>query len=215
MSRILLLPGLAADERMFARLGDPEFPLHTPRLPIPGKKEALPGYARRVAEMLRIEAGDIIGGSSFGSLVASAIAREQSVRALLLIGGTLSAASLYPIPGARMLQLLPGSVVRSMLRSDRALKMIFGEADAEAKALARGMLDDTPDELLLRGGRMILDYYPDRPPLCPVFAIHGALDRVMGPPPVPNCRVLEEAGHGIAWSHALEVKQWLREVCSS
>jgi pimeloyl-ACP methyl ester carboxylesterase len=212
MSRMVLLPGLAADERMFLRFGKPEFPLYTPRLPIPVKGEDLPSYARRVADMLQIDASDIIGGASFGSLVASAIARERKVRALVLIGGALSSDALRPVPGARMLHWLPGGVLKPMLRSDRALEIVFGPEDPEMKELARRMMADAPDALLLRGGRMMLDYRPPSAPTCPVFAIHGALDRVMSPPPVSGCRIIPEAGHGIAWTHAPAVGHFLREA---
>jgi pimeloyl-ACP methyl ester carboxylesterase len=170
------------------------------------------GYARRVAVTLGIEQNDIIGGASFGSMVASAIARQRQVRALVLTGGALDSATLRPVPGSRVLHWFPGRVLRPLLRSDRMLEMVFGPDGLEGKELARRMLNDTSDAMLLRGGRMILDYRPDTAPLCPVFAIHGALDRVMSPPPVPGCRVLAEAGHGLPWTHALEVVQYLREV---
>jgi pimeloyl-ACP methyl ester carboxylesterase len=210
--RMVLFPGLGADERMFVRIGNPGFPLQTPRLPVPKPGEDLSRYARRTADLLDLDENAILGGSSFGSLVASAISRQKRIRGLVLIGGALSSEGLRPIPGVGILRNFPDRMLRPMIRSDRALEFVFGAESAELRELARQMMADAPDSLLLRGGRMILDYHPAAPPFCPVFAIHGAKDVVMSPPPVPGCRILSEGGHGIAWTHPSEVCSLLQEV---
>ncbi|NIQ93702.1 MAG: hypothetical protein GWO11_05725, partial [Desulfuromonadales bacterium] len=80
--RLILLPGLAADERMYGGLGDIGVALLTPRLPAPRRGETMPEFARRVADELQIGESDLIGGCSFGSLVAAEIARQRPVGAL-------------------------------------------------------------------------------------------------------------------------------------
>lgn len=212
MSRLILLPGLGADERMFSNLGAAELPLVTPRHLVPVRGEDLPAYARRTAEHLGIGADDVVGGASFGSLVASAIARQRSVRALVLIGGALSAAGLRQVPGSRLILLLPVVLVRPLLRSERVLKLVFAPESAEMRQLAGKMLAEAPDDLLLYGGRMLCRYRTDEKVPCPVFAIHGGRDPVMNPPLAPGLRLLPEAGHGIAWTHGPEVGTFLREA---
>ena len=212
MSRLILLPGLGADERMFSNLGLADLPLVTPRHIVPVKGEDLPTYARRTAEHLGIGADDVVGGASFGSMVAAAIARQRSVRALVLIGGALSASGLLQVPGSGMVSQLPALFLRPLLRSDRVLKLVFAPESAEMHRLARMMLAEAPDDLLLYGGLMLCRYRTDEKVSCPVFAIHGGRDPVMTPPLAPGLRLLPEAGHGIAWTHGAEVGTFLREA---
>lgn len=217
MSRLILLPGLAADERMWAGLGEVGIPLLTPRLPVPEAGESMTGYALRVARKAAVAEGDLIGGCSFGGLVAAEIARRRKVRALLLVAGALTSATMTPF--ARLLGNLPGLVPLSLLRryfaSNLNLRLFFGKAEPRLYQLARQMLADTPDPLLARGGRMAVGHFPVEPVSCPVFAIHGALDRVMAAPPVAGCRLLPDAGHGLPISHPVEVTGFLREAAAA
>jgi pimeloyl-ACP methyl ester carboxylesterase len=213
--RIFLLPGLGADERMFSRLHAYGVPLLAPRLLVPGAGEEMEAYARRTAAALGVTASDVVGGSSFGSMVAAAMAREIPVRGLALIGGALGAETLLTSTrGMGLLRLLPLGLLRPLLRSDQALERICGADDPEFLALARTMLGEAPDQLLRRGAYLAGSYRPPAPPRCPIFAIHGGRDRVMAPPPVSGCRIVPGAGHGIAFSHAVEVGTFLREVWS-
>lgn len=219
MTRIFLLPGLAADERMYSRLRADGVPLVTPRLLVPDEGEEMATYARRTAATFGVTAADVVGGSSFGSMVASAIVRELPVRGLVLIGGALDSGTLLSTSRRMgLLRLFPVTLLRPLLRSDQALERIFGPDSPELRELARTMLDEAPDQLIRRGSLLAGSYRSLNRPRCPVFAIHGGRDRVMVPPDVPGCRILPEAGHGIAFSHGGEVGALLREVwslCSS
>jgi pimeloyl-ACP methyl ester carboxylesterase len=91
--RILLWPGLGADQRMFQPLKE-LLPLCQPLpLPAPHPAETMPDFALRVARQAEVTADDLIGGCSFGSIVASAMARRFPVRGLLLLAGATSGAS--------------------------------------------------------------------------------------------------------------------------
>ncbi len=72
------------------------------------------------------------------------------------------------------------------------------------------MLADTPDDLLRRGARLATGYFSGAPLPCRVAAIHGGRDRIMAPPPVENCTVVADAGHGLVMSHAAPVTDMLR-----
>ncbi len=216
MPRLILLPGLGADRRMFSRLGPVGTPLEVESLLLPHKGEGMEAYAARTAKALRIGEDDLIGGGSFGGMVASAIARGRPVGALILIGSAITSDAVRrpPIPGLeRLLSALPPRLIEGFLRSEGLLKRVFGPEEEECLELGRVMLRDTPSKLLLEGMRLVSTYRPAGPPSCPVFAIHGRLDRVMSPPAVPGCRVIEGAGHGIAFTHAGEVTAFLQEIC--
>jgi pimeloyl-ACP methyl ester carboxylesterase len=214
MARIILLPGLGANERMFENIDRSGLPLLTPSHLIPGKDEGLPAFARRTAEELGVGSNDIIGGSSFGGVVAAAIARQMPVRALVLLGGALDASGLRPIPGQKLIQKLPSALILPLLHSEKAMQYLFAPEGPEVCRLAREMLKEIPDEQILRGGRMLLAYHCSAPLHAPVFALHGALDPIMLPPPVENCRVLPKAGHAIPWTHGAEASELLRQIWS-
>src|SRR5687768_6552801 len=89
--RLILLPGLAAD----ARLYEPQrraFPyLEVPEWidPLPG--ESLASYGKRIAATITRDGRPLfIGGVSFGAIVALEAARHLPARGVFLIGGGLS-----------------------------------------------------------------------------------------------------------------------------
>jgi len=214
MARLILWPGLAADERMYQRLGDSGWQLVTPRLPAPRAGEGIPDYARRCASGLAVTSDDLIGGCSFGAMVAAQIAKQQSVKGLVLLAGALDSSTLAA--AARWLgwlpMLLPLSWLRRFFASDFNLRRFFGEQDLEGYTLVREMLVDTPDDLLHYGGRMAVSQPQIGPLQVPVYALHGANDRVMGPPAADTCRIVDGAGHGLVFSHAEEVTNFLRDL---
>lgn len=213
--RLILFPGLGADARMFAELRSPGPQLLTPSLPVPQRGEGFSAYAERIAAELEIGPQDLVGGSSFGSLVASEIARRQPVRALILIGGALTPATLGALPRycGWLLLCIPPTWLRSTLASEGTMRRLFAPAQPQHYALAAAMLRDTHPQLLRLGaafiGRAKLGVAP---PTVATFAIHGGRDPLMAPPPVAGCDVVADAGHGLAMTHAHRVNDFLHDV---
>ncbi|MFW6387508.1 MAG: alpha/beta fold hydrolase [Thermodesulfobacteriota bacterium] len=222
MPRTVLLPGLAADERMYAGVREAvgqqcaplALKLEIPRLLVPEAGEDMVAYARRSAMALNIQSGDIVGGCSFGSMVASAIAAHQQVRALILLSGAFDSSTLRH--SGRMLNriapAIPFKWLQHILSSDCFLRSVFGAADQENIELGRTMLMDTPEPTLRYGGMLASSATLDKPVEAPVYALHGTEDRVLRPPPVENCTLIPNAGHGMVVSHAQEVAKFLCET---
>jgi pimeloyl-ACP methyl ester carboxylesterase len=211
-SRLVLFPGLGADERLFSRIALPCLPLTARSLPVPDPAEDMAAYARRVAQLHNICDQDIIGGCSFGSLVAAEIARQRAITGLVLLGGATSSTGLTP--GARILaRLLPTTSLahaRPLLARRVVLNGFLGPADNAILDLLLAMLADTPDAMLIQGVRLIRNYRPTTPLHTPVYAIHGARDRAMRPPAAASRLILPGAGHAIVLSHAPQVSEQLR-----
>lgn len=212
MARLLLFPGLGADERMFGGLDLACAEVVPVRLPPPQTRESMTRYALRVAAGLGLRPEDWVGGSSFGGLVAADIARRRPVRGLVLIGGALSAASLVrPLRWlGRIGRLLPIRRLHPSLATRTTLQFAFGPLSAPHMHLLNDMMIATPMALLREGARLAVGYRPAIPVLCPVHAIHGERDRLMRPPPVTNCRIVPNAGHALALTHRHEVAEFLR-----
>jgi len=214
MPRLILWPGLAADERMYARLGACGWDCVTPRLLPPQPGESWPEYARRSAAEVGIGAQDVVGGCSFGAMLAAEVARQQPVRGVVLLAGALDSGTLsWPVRG---LGLLPGLVplgwLRRLFASDFNLRLFFGAPDPEGYALMRRMLADTSDAMLRFGAPLATRRRRAPFPDAPVHALHGRDDRVMAPPPVAGTRLVEGAGHGLVFTHAEVVSDFLRDL---
>ncbi|MDY0186249.1 MAG: alpha/beta hydrolase, partial [Desulfuromonadaceae bacterium] len=222
---------LAADERMYAgvrrclRAGctepnselSPEFNLAleatliTPRLLVPHADETMEAYAQRTAAQLELKPHDIIGGCSFGGMVASAIARAQPVAGLVLLSSALDSAAQgrAALVLNRLAQKLPFAWVRKFLASDLFLHVVFGTATPDEIELGRTMLLETPPQTLRRGGALASTYPSYAPILAPVYALHGEEDRVLRAPQLERCTLVPTAGHGLVVSHPQLVANFL------
>jgi len=213
-SRLILLPGLGANERLFSRLGKICMPVVTPRLPLPNAGESFTAYALRVAAQIELRPEDWIGGSSFGSLVAADIARRRPVAGLVLIGGAQSSESLLPAIRffAGLSAFLPLKLLHPWVSRPCVLRQAFGNIDTEALSILSEMARATPVDLFSRGVHFLTHYQPRIPLLCPVHAIHGDIDRLLNPPRLPDCRIVAGAGHALPLTHPFEVTTFLDTV---
>jgi len=211
--RIILFPGLAADERMYAGLSPSAFELVTPRLLVPERNETMASYARRHCELLSIEPGDVVGGCSFGSLLASAICRQIPCRGLILLSGAVSSTQM--VSQAKLLnqwgRYIPYFLVRPVLSHRVFMERVFGGGSEAELALGRQMFLDAPAPLVREGGRLAVSYFPAEELSVPVFALHGALDRVIRPPMLPGVELVADAGHGMVVSHPQRVAEFLEQ----
>lgn len=224
--RVILLPGLAADERMYAGVRHClqaertelsmalAAALVTPRLLVPHADETMEIYAQRTAAQLELQPHDIIGGCSFGGMVAAAIARAQPVAGLVLLSSALdSSAQARVAPLLNwMAQRLPFTWVRKFLASDLFLRAVFGAAAPDEIELGRTMLLETPPQTLRRGGVLAATYNSHVPIPAPVYALHGEEDRVLKAPQLEQCTIVPAAGHGLVVSHPQLVADFLGEV---
>jgi pimeloyl-ACP methyl ester carboxylesterase len=211
MAQLHLLPGLGADERLFASLGELCIPLRSTCLPVPATHETMTAYALRVAIQIDVRPDDWIGGCSFGALVAAEIARHRPAAGLFLIGGALSSATVMPLAQwlAPLARFVPMRPFRALISTRAGLTLLFGPHTDIQQRLLIEMLDATPDAMLRAGARLVTSHFPELPLRCPVHAIHGTADRLMRPP-LSGCRLVPNAGHVLTLTHAQEVTAFLR-----
>jgi thioesterase domain-containing protein len=77
--RVVLFSGMAADSRLLRSIRIPEVEIVTPDHAEPVSGETLTQYAALIADGLFIQPDDIIGGISFGGMLAEEIARQRRV----------------------------------------------------------------------------------------------------------------------------------------
>jgi pimeloyl-ACP methyl ester carboxylesterase len=216
VSRIVLLPGLGADQRLF-RAERERFPnLETPPWLPPLPEEPLGDYAARLAKSIE-PAPDLLGGVSFGGMVAFEMARHLSPRAVVLIGSGRSRDSLSPTLRrlgflARRLPLPVWAAVASAAVVPTVWIERLGPDEAR---LFRAMLRATPPRFLKWAACAILEWKDAGPPGCPVFQIHGEKDHIL---PLRLARavvVVPRARHLVSLTHPREVQAFLDEVLAS
>lgn len=86
---ILLLPGLGADTRMFDPLRAEGLRIQSPPWIDPLPREPLAEYAERFAAAMP-EAAPVIGGASFGGMLALEMAQRLRPRTVILLGSCAS-----------------------------------------------------------------------------------------------------------------------------
>ena len=197
---------MGGDRRLMTPLQAPSVetltPDHLP--PIPG--ESMEEYARRTADLYRIGPADVIGGASFGGMVAAEIADKRKVSGLVLLGSCLRPSRL-PFHYRWVEKLGPFVPdVALALRSFRPLvRGRFHPLTRDAEDCLIAMARDCPPEQIREFGRMIIAWPGVERPSCPILSINGDRDRVIPTRCSEPGLLLPSAGHAFTLTHSAQV----------
>jgi pimeloyl-ACP methyl ester carboxylesterase len=228
--KLILIPGLGTDERLFFRQRSAFPDLWVPPWLLVRDNESLADYAARMAEV--ILSGDcpdfreakmglspsthniILGGVSLGGMLAYEIARHIKPQAVVLIascrtrrgirGFFRAAGQLWPIVPS-------GAFKVAKFISIPALRM-FGDLMPEHRRLCARMFSEMDSRFMHWAISAILNWNP--PPLVqtPVYQIHGAHDRIIPLKCVDPDEILPHGGHLINLTHADAVNAYIQGV---
>lgn len=217
--RLILLPGLGADGRLFEEQRRVVPALETPAWIPPLEDESLTSYARRFAAHVGPDARRTwLGGTSFGGQVALEMVRWMRPRpeGVFLIAAPRSRET---ITTAFRAQQAVGSLAPSWItrRAVRWLAEPFARSERlspEHTTLLRAIAADLDCEFMRWGARAAADWTrrADDPVGAPVVHVHGRNDPVIpwrtGEPDL----VLDDARHLIAFTHADQINALLRKA---
>ncbi len=208
---IVMLSGMAADERLF----EPQL-AHFPGLRVqpwvePLRGESLRGYAARLARLADPGRPCLIGGASFGGIVALEMAAHLHPLACVLIGSVRSPAELpwrwrvsWPLAavGPDRLGWLAGVVPR------------LGGGFLPGRTVRRLRRLSQPEAAFVRWAMCAVAQWRPRPAIgrVRVFHIHGAADRTL---PVSRTRpdvIVPTGGHALTVFSPAAVNTFLAEV---
>lgn len=201
--RVVLLSGMGSDRRFLDRLQIPGITVHTPDHLPPIRNESLAAYAAKVAREHAIEEGDVVGGASFGGMLAAEIAGSQRVAGLILLGSCIRPRCLPR--SYRWIERI-GPLIPDAFLGVRSLSVLLrwrlGPLTEEAEALLVAMARDCPVELIREFARMAVRW--DGAPAigCPVLSIHGDRDRIIPLRCAEDGVILRDAGHAFPLTHA-------------
>ncbi|MFH0982469.1 MAG: alpha/beta hydrolase [Planctomycetota bacterium] len=210
---LVLFTGLGADERLLQPQHRLPYTLITPPWIEPDASETLPAYARRMANTVDWPARFVLGGVSFGGMVAAELAPLLKPAGLVLVSTCLYARSIPSV--SRFINALTKAVEGagdpSPVSFSRLFLNIFAEFSEEVQCLMADMLHQTSVNLLRWASHRILDWEGAPPPPCPRIWIHGGRDLVIPVRKVGPDVVIPDGGHLINWTHAEQVNQFIRE----
>ncbi|MCA9173934.1 MAG: alpha/beta hydrolase [Planctomycetales bacterium] len=214
--RLVLFSGLGADESVFApqRLAFPE--LLVPAWRVPDRGESFIDYCGAYAEQLRREGPCIVGGASFGGMVAQQVASLVPTRAVVLIGSACLPNELpRTVRWSRPLRPAIQPVLMKLLQGAAACggRVLGRWLSPHVAGVVRQFCRSNP-AVLSWSLRQLMVWRPPAPLDCPVYRIHGERDRVirLRCRLTPPGRVVPGGGHVISLTHAREVNDFLREV---
>ena len=214
---LVLLPGLGADERLFEPQRAVFSEVLVPPWIVPKRKETLPDYAARLAETIVPTRPMILGGSSFGGMVAWEMARYLRPEAVVLIGSCRSPQALHAVArGLRPIVPLVAVQVFSLAKVFAPLGLrVFSPFTPEQRALCVAMFKEMDGGFMKWACRAVLGWVPSEPPPVPVFQIHGGKDRIMPARLVETDEIIPDGGHLINLTHPEQVNAFITRAFES
>jgi pimeloyl-ACP methyl ester carboxylesterase len=217
--QLILLPGLGADRRLL----DPQreaFPqLVVPPWIAPRKNEALPDYAARLAETI-VPSHDVplvLGGVSFGGMLACEMARHLKPQAVVLIASCRTPDALRPAfrVGRWLLPWVPAQVWTVAKLLSGPVVRIRLSVPPQQKEMAICMFKDSDSRFMHWTLQAIMNWKPKPLAGVRVLQIHGGRDPLIPARRVHADVLIPDGGHMINVSHAAEVNDFLRAAAES
>lgn len=210
--RLVLLPGMGADARMFRALARRLPGLVVPRWIVPHADEPLADYAVRLADAAGMRPTDIVGGSSFGGMLALEIARRRGARAVVQIGSAIAPDEVAPwlLRMAPLEPLVPDRALAGGAWVDPLVAPMLGLRRRADCRLLRAMARDTGPGFLRWAIHAVRGWTGCRDPGCALHRLHGSRDRIFPTARVIGATLVRGAGHGLAMTHAATVAALLR-----
>ncbi|MEM1330020.1 MAG: alpha/beta hydrolase [Planctomycetota bacterium] len=217
-TRLIMLPGLAADAELFAPLRPLLPEIETPEWIPPRRGESLEAYAERFASSIDMTPPFAVGGFSFGGQVAMEMVThlDPAPVAVVLLCGVRSREQ---FTNAFAVQEMLGRWLPNVLH--RAAYGPFARQFARQERL-----DEAQTQLLVemakRNDPSFLKWSaqacarwratPDVPSDIPIAHAHGEFDHVIPDVLGQATHTVEGARHLITLTHAEELAEWIREV---
>ena len=209
---LILFSGMGADASVFAAQSLAFPHLTVPDWLTPNDRDDLSSYCGRLAESFTLDGPCIIGGASFGGIIALEMTRHIDALGCILIGSVRGAHQLpkrirHLRPYSRALDITPLTLLQHSAAASAKATSIAGAKYLPSIARQFSRADA---HVLRWSARQILLWestYED----VNVRHIHGDRDFVFPISCVEPDEVVEGGGHVISMTHGLQVNKFIRK----
>ncbi len=211
---LVMLSGLGADARLFDTQRAAFPGLVCPAWLAPSPRETLERYAERMADLIPRTRPLILGGASFGGMIAAQLAPALRPDALVLIGSCVSPAEIAPrvrwaAKAAPFIPMFLGGPVRVV---GRVFIRRLGPMTRGQREIILTMADATPFSFIRWAAGAIFSWRGAPASPCRVYRIHGDRDAIIPMVPARTHTVIPGAGHVPNVSHGAEVNAAIGRV---
>jgi pimeloyl-ACP methyl ester carboxylesterase len=233
--KLILLPGLGTDERLFEpqRKAFPD--LWVPPWILPKDNEGLADYAARMADIIvgglsqfsrrekeTVPLGPsvepfVLGGMSMGGMIAYEIARHVKPRALILIASchTLKGVNGFLRAAGHLWPVVPVGAFKVAKFVSLPVLRTFGALTPDQRKLCGKMFSEMDSRFMHWAIKAVLDWNPAPLEETPIFHIHGARDQIIPAKYVSADKIIPDGGHMINLSHADAVNAYIGNVIAN
>ena len=212
---LILLPGLGATGEIFApqRLAFPN--LRTPEWPDPARNETLATYARRLAAKVDPGVPCVVGGISFGGILATELCKHLDARQCVVISSVRHPEYLplrirILLPLARHVPTVAVKLGQALLRAVGPIaRVVLSKSTLQ---LYRQGCDARP-EIVSWSLWALANWEPSADAVpCEIVQLHGSRDFVFPPKCAPGAHVVPGGRHVLTVSRPTETNSFLRRV---
>ncbi len=210
----VLIPGLGADQRLFANIADLLPHRQILELELPEADESIEHYAARLGRQIRPDGPLVLGGISFGGMLATILASQLQPRAVVLMASTPDPAALGHSVRVfeRLSRVLPDTFAAWVRHLGRRSAAWLEPLPPQRLEDFKEMLVDSDLALVRRAARMIMGWQTAPPACCQRFHLHGDRDVLIPARRVPATHRIADGGHLINLTHPTEVRAFIGEI---
>jgi pimeloyl-ACP methyl ester carboxylesterase len=211
---IYCISGLGADERAFSKLQIQGYQLHIIQWLEPLKNETIEQYATRMREPIA-EENPILMGLSFGGMMCTEIAKQITVKKIILIS---SIKSLHELPlwmkAVAKLKLNKVVPLKRTSRFSESIQNLFlGISTPEEKAVVAVSRRKDNKAYIQWSVNEVINWKNNWQHQA-TFHIHGDKDRMFPIKRVKATYIIKNAGHFMIMNRAEEVSSYINLIVS-
>jgi len=214
--RLILFPGLGADERLYAGQRRAFRNLLTPNYVPPRANESIQSYSQRMAAMVDTGGAPVfVGGLSFGAVVALEAAKHlPNCAGVILISGAYSYRAIaWPFRFiCHLARFAPAWVVRVGMPAFPTILRLLERLNDEHTALYARLAREMPPELIRWSAASLIGWEYDGGLRVPVRAIHGARDLIIPASGIPEDVTIPDGRHLLSLSHPEAVNRFIADT---